>query len=78
LYGRASETETLLSAFDRVVASGTPELVLGAATSIGGLIIVRFAATVSSDLRLAVHSFLRQFAREIGLGPFRVPKMWSC
>jgi PAS domain S-box-containing protein len=28
LYGRASETETLLASFDRVVASGTPELVL--------------------------------------------------
>jgi len=28
LYGRASETEILLAAFDRVVAGGTPELVL--------------------------------------------------
>jgi serine/threonine protein kinase len=28
LYGRASETETLLASFGRVVASGTPELVL--------------------------------------------------
>ena len=28
LYGRASETEALLTSFDRVVASGTPELVL--------------------------------------------------
>jgi predicted ATPase/signal transduction histidine kinase len=28
LYGRASETEILLASFDRVVASGTPELVL--------------------------------------------------
>ena len=28
LYGRARETETLLASFDRVVASGTPELVL--------------------------------------------------
>jgi PAS domain S-box-containing protein len=28
LYGRASETETLLASFDRVVASGKPELVL--------------------------------------------------
>jgi PAS domain S-box-containing protein len=28
LYGRASETEALLASFDRVVASGTPELVL--------------------------------------------------
>jgi predicted ATPase len=28
LYGRAHEVETLLVAFDRVVTSGTPELVL--------------------------------------------------
>jgi PAS domain S-box-containing protein len=28
LYGRGSETETLLASFDRVVATGTPELVL--------------------------------------------------
>ena len=48
-----------------------------AATSVGGLIVVRFAATVSSDLRLALHSFLRQFEHEFG-PPFRVPKMWSC
>jgi urease accessory protein len=49
-----------------------------AATSVGGVIIVRFAATVPSDLRLALHSFLQQFSRELGPGPFRVPKMWSC
>jgi urease accessory protein len=49
-----------------------------AATSVGGLIIVRFAATASFDLRLALRSFLQQFSRELGLGPFRVPKMWSC
>jgi len=49
-----------------------------AATSVGGLIIVRFAAKVSSDLRLALRSFLEHFSRELGPGPFRVPKMWSC
>jgi len=49
-----------------------------AATSVGGLIIVRFAAEVSSDLRFALRSFLEQFSREVGPGPFRVPKMWSC
>ena len=49
-----------------------------AATSVGGLMIVRFAAKVSSDLRLALRSFLEQFSRELGPGPFRVPKMWSC
>jgi urease accessory protein len=49
-----------------------------AATSVGGLIIVRFATEVSSDLRHALRSFLQQFNRELGPGPFRVPKMWSC
>jgi urease accessory protein len=49
-----------------------------AATSVGGLIIVRFATEVSSDLRDALRSFLQQFNRELGPGPFRVPKMWSC
>ena len=49
-----------------------------AVTSVGGLIVVRFAAKVSSDLRLALRSFLQQFSRELGPGPFRVPKMWSC
>jgi urease accessory protein len=49
-----------------------------AATSVAGLIIVRFAATVSSYLRLGLRSFLQQFSREFGPGPFSVPKMWSC
>jgi urease accessory protein len=49
-----------------------------AATSVGGLIVVRFAAKLSSDLRLALRSFLQQLSREFGPGPFRAPKMWSC
>jgi urease accessory protein len=49
-----------------------------AATSVGGLIIVHFAANVSSNLRLVSRSFLQQFGRAFGPGPFRVPKMWSC
>jgi urease accessory protein len=49
-----------------------------AATSVGGLIVVRFAAEASSDLRLALRSFLQQFSRELGSGTFAVPKMWSC
>jgi urease accessory protein len=49
-----------------------------AATSVGGLIVVRFAGKALYDLRLALHSFLEQFSRELGGGPFRVPKMWSC
>lgn len=47
-----------------------------AATSVGGLMIVRFAARASSDLRLALRNFLQQFSRKVT--PFRVPKMWSC
>jgi urease accessory protein len=49
-----------------------------AATSVAGLIIVRFAAKVFYDLRLALQNFLERFSRELGGGPFRVPKMWSC
>jgi urease accessory protein len=49
-----------------------------AATSVGGLIVVRFAANVSSDLGRALRVFLDQFDRELGPGLFCVPKMWSC
>ena len=49
-----------------------------AATSVSGLIIVRFAAKVSTDLRRALQRLLQQFGAELGSGPFRVPKMWSC
>jgi len=49
-----------------------------AVTAVNGLIVVRFATKASSDLSLALRSFLKQFSREFGSGPFRVPKMWSC
>src|SRR5260221_5166476 len=49
-----------------------------AVTHVGGLIIGRFAAEGSSDLVPALRTFLPQFGRELGPGPFRVPKMWSC
>jgi urease accessory protein len=49
-----------------------------AVTLVSGLIVVRFAAKESSDLKLAVRSFLQQFGPELGAGPFQVPKMWSC
>lgn len=49
-----------------------------AATLVSGLIVIRFAAKESSDLKLGLRSFLRQFGPELGSGPFRVPKMWSC
>lgn len=49
-----------------------------AATLVGGLLIIRFAAAMLSDLRLALRNVLQQFSREEGPGPFRVPKLWSC
>jgi urease accessory protein len=49
-----------------------------AATSVAGLVIVRFAAKASYDLRLALRNFLQQFSRELKASPFRVPKTWLC
>jgi urease accessory protein len=49
-----------------------------AATSVGGLIVVRVGAEMAFDLKLALCSFLQQFNAEFGPGPFAVPKMWSC
>jgi urease accessory protein len=49
-----------------------------AATLVGGLIVVRVAAEMAFDLKLALCSFLQQFSDEVGPGPFAVPKMWSC
>jgi len=49
-----------------------------APTSVSGLIIMRFAASDSFDLKVALLNFLQQFNEEFGPGPFRVPKMWSC
>jgi urease accessory protein len=49
-----------------------------AATAVGTLIIVRFAADACSDLRRGLRRLLDQFSLELGPGPFRVPKMWSC
>ena len=49
-----------------------------AVTFVSGLIIARFAAKQSSDLKVALRNFLNQFEPVVGSGPFRVPKMWSC
>ena len=49
-----------------------------AATCVSGLIVVRLAAPLSSDLSLALRTLLQQFSQQFGPGPFRVPKMWSC
>jgi urease accessory protein len=48
------------------------------ATSVGRLVIARFAARRASDIRLALGALLRQFADERGGSPFRIPRMWSC
>jgi urease accessory protein len=48
------------------------------ATLVGGIIVVRFAAELSYDLRLGLRHFLRQLGPELGGGPFQVPKMWAC
>jgi len=47
-------------------------------TSVSGLIIARFAAKTSYEVKLALFGFLQQFGSELGGHPFRVPKMWSC
>ena len=49
-----------------------------AMTLVAGLIVVRFAAKQSFDLKLALRNFLQQVEPELGSGPFRVPKMWVC
>jgi urease accessory protein len=49
-----------------------------AATLVGGLLVVRFAAPAASTLRHGLRSVLQEFDRASGPGPFRVPKMWSC
>ena len=49
-----------------------------AGTLVGGLMVVRFAAKVSGDLRAALRIVLQQFGDQLASGPFRVPKMWSC
>jgi urease accessory protein len=49
-----------------------------AATMVSGLIVIRLAAEVPSDLRIALICILQHFGHQGDPGPFRVPKMWSC
>lgn len=49
-----------------------------AVTLVGETIVIRFAAEEASDMRFALRSLLRQASRNLGVGLFRVPKMWSC
>ena len=47
-------------------------------TLVGGLVIARFAAKESVELKVALRNLLEQLETEFGPGPFRVPKMWAC
>jgi urease accessory protein len=47
-----------------------------AVTFVGGLMVTRFAARASYDLRTALRRVLQHFG--LACGPFQVPKMWSC
>ncbi|WP_244425520.1 urease accessory protein UreD [Bradyrhizobium sp. STM 3843] len=49
-----------------------------AATIVGALIVVRVAATDGAKLKRGLRILLEQFGRELGAGPFGVPRMWSC
>jgi urease accessory protein len=48
-----------------------------AATLVGGVIVVRFAAAEAFTLRAGLRHVLDQFDRAFGPGPFHAPKMWS-
>ena len=50
----------------------------GAVTLLGELLVARFAARASYDLRTALARVLQQFGDRSDHGPFRVPRMWSC
>jgi len=49
-----------------------------AVTFVGGLLVARFAARSSYDLRSALRNVLQQFSDRLVCGPFQVPRMWSC
>ena len=49
-----------------------------AVTFVGGLMVVRFAARASYDLRAALRNLIQKFGKGLPQGPFDVPKMWSC
>ena len=49
-----------------------------AVTLVGGLVVARFAARTSYDLRTALRNVLQQFGNGLAHGPFQVPRMWSC
>ena len=77
--GLASHSKKHLDTRLEFLRDITPSLeCLCAATLVGGLMVARFAAKVSGDLRAALRNLLQQFGDQLAPGPFRVPKMWSC
>ena len=48
------------------------------ATQVNGIVVARLAARSSFELKAAVRNLLQELGTELGPGPFRVPKMWSC
>jgi len=77
--GLASHSKKHLDTRLEFLRDITPSLeCLCAATLVGGLMVARFAAKVSGDLRAALRNLLQQFGNQLAPGPFRVPKMWSC
>ena len=49
-----------------------------AATLVGGLLVARFAARTSYDLKAALRNVLQHLGNGSSKGPFQVPRMWSC
>ena len=50
----------------------------GAATLVGGVVLVRLAAKTGLELRIAARTFLQHFGARLGPTPLEVPKMWYC
>ena len=48
------------------------------ATLVGGLLVARMAAKCAFELKTGLHNLLQALGKQFALGPFQVPKMWSC
>src|SRR5262249_25052664 len=48
------------------------------ATLVGGILVARFAASSSFELKVALRHLLPKLGKENEPGPFQVPRMWSC
>jgi len=47
-------------------------------TLVGEIVVARFAAKSSFELKTALRNFLAELGQRNASGPFRVPKMWAC